>query len=65
MQTPKRTIQDLEAAGDQEIRGVYAVCIQLLIWKDAITMQGIIEAVNRSIARDYPRGIPSVPEHEE
>lgn len=59
MQTPKRTIQDIEALADQDIRGVYAACIELLIWKDAVVMQGIKEAVEQSLDRQYPNGITS------
>jgi DNA-binding transcriptional regulator YiaG len=62
MQTPKRTLQDIEAQGDQQIRGIYAACIELLIWKDQVTMQGIIEAVDRDLARRYPAGIPATAE---
>lgn len=59
MQTPKRTIQDIEALGDQDVRGVYAACIELLIWKDAVVMQAVIEKVQRDIDRDHPGGIIS------
>lgn len=60
METHKRVIQDVEAKGDEEIRGIYKVCIELLIWKDRVTMQGIIEAVDQAIKRDYPHGFQSV-----
>ncbi len=36
MKTSKRTLQDIEAQGDKEIKGVYAVCIELLIWKGVV-----------------------------
>lgn len=59
MDTPKRTIQDLESLDDAQIRGVYAVCIELLIWRDAVVMQGIKEKVEIDIARQFPHGITS------
>jgi hypothetical protein len=65
MKTSKRTIQDQEALGDKPVKGVYEVCIELLIWKDRIVMQAIKEKVAIDIARDYPNGIPSVPVVEE
>jgi hypothetical protein len=58
MQTPKRTLQDLEAMGDQEIRGVYAACIELLVWKDDVLMKGIKEKIDIDLAKRYPDGIP-------
>lgn len=60
MDTPKRTIQDIESL-DMPIRGVYAVCIELLIWKDAVVMQAIKEKVEVDLARQYPHGITSGP----
>lgn len=59
MKTSKRTLQDIEAQGDKEIKGVYAVCIELLIWKGVVTMQGIIEKVERDLDNKYPGGIQS------
>lgn len=57
METPKRTIQDIEAMDDKEIRGVYAVCIELLIWKDHVVMQGIKENIERDLDQQFPNGI--------
>lgn len=59
MQTPRRTIQDIEATGDHEIMGIYAVCICLLIERDRWIMQGITDKVAADIARQFPGGIPS------
>lgn len=59
MQTPKRTIQDIEALGEQPVRGVYAVCIELLIQRDRWVMQAVIEKVTADIDRLYPNGIKS------
>lgn len=59
MRTPKRTIQDLEAGGDKPVKGVYAVCIELLIKHDRIVTQAIIETVQAAIERDHPHGIAS------
>ena len=57
MQTPKRTIQDIEAMGDSEIRGVYAVCIELLCEKDRWVM-GEIKRDNQDwLDKTYPNGI--------
>ena len=59
METPKRTIQDIEARGDQPVRGCYKRLLELLIWRDRVIMQAIIEKVDRDIARDFPNGIKS------
>ena len=60
MKTSKRTLQDIEAQGDIENGRRYSVCIDLLtIWKGIITMQGIIEKVERDLDNKYPGGIQS------
>lgn len=62
METPKRTIQDIEALGDQPVRGCYKRLLELLIERDRWVMQAVIEKVDRDIARAYPNGIPSAVE---
>lgn len=57
METPKRTIQDIEAMGPAEIRGVYKVCIELLIWKSRLDMQTIKENIERDLDQQFPNGI--------
>jgi len=59
MQTPKRTIQDLEALADQQVRGVYAVCIELLIERDKWVMGSIAAKMDRDIDARFPNGIPA------
>jgi len=56
MQTPKRTIQDLEALADQDVRGVYAVCIELLITKSEYDMEYIRERLNWDVQNRFPNG---------
>jgi predicted XRE-type DNA-binding protein len=48
MKTPKRTIQDFEAKGDDQIRGVYEVCIYLLmhITKNADQQKKVAQAMD-------------------
>lgn len=60
--TSKRTIQDIEKS--DEVKGVWETVIELLIWKDRVTMQGIKEAVELAIDRDHPNGFQSAPERE-
>ena len=59
MKTPKRTIQDIEALADQPVRGVYEVCIELLIQRDQWITQAVIEKVQFDISCNYPNGIRS------
>jgi hypothetical protein len=65
MATPLRTIQDIEAQGDSDIRGVYAVCIRLLAERHQWVMQAVIESVDAKIARAYPNGIPGATVNED
>jgi len=60
MQTPKRTLQDIEAQHDDQIRGVYAVCIELLIQRDKWATEAVIARVTADIASNHPNGIQSV-----
>jgi DNA-binding XRE family transcriptional regulator len=60
--THKRTIQDIEKS--DEVKGVWETVIELLIWKDHVTMQGIKEAVEIDLARRYPHGFQSAPGEE-
>lgn len=57
MDTPKRTIQDIEACRDKPIRGVYRVCIGLLVARDAWSTKAVLAGIERSIDREFPQGI--------
>lgn len=59
MRTPLRTIQDIEAQGDRPVRGVYSVCLRLLIERDQWVMQAISDKIARDLDRRYPNGIAS------
>jgi hypothetical protein len=57
--TPRRTIQDIEALRDRPVRGVYAACLRLLIERQRWAMAETLKSVDAKIARDFPDGIPS------
>ncbi|NVO00926.1 MAG: hypothetical protein HXX17_16540 [Geobacteraceae bacterium] len=59
MESHKSIIRDIEAKGDEEIRGVYKVCIELLVWKGRLDMQQIKENIERDLDQQFPNGIPS------
>lgn len=62
MKTPKRTIQDLEAS--DEVRGVYEVCVELLVFKAEYDMTQIRKNLDVQITSQYPHGIPSIADYD-